>query len=52
MKPRIHAKAISNKNLFRKISREIDVDVHEAFVESQGIPGNKRRKMKKLWENN
>jgi len=47
MKPLIRVKAISNnKNLARKISREIDVDVHDAFVESQ-IPGGKRRKAKK-----
>ena len=49
MKPRIRVKAISNnKNLARKISREIDVDVHDAFVESQEIPGGKRRKAKKI----
>jgi len=46
MKPRIRVKAISNKNLAGKISRDIDGDVRDAFVESQ-IPGGKRRKAKK-----
>jgi hypothetical protein len=49
MKPRIRVKAISNKNLAGKISRDIDGDVRDAFVESQGIPSGKRRKRKKFW---
>lgn len=48
MRPRIKPKAISNKNTFKKISKEIDADLHAALVENQIL----RRKSKKISESN
>jgi len=47
MRPRIKAKAISGKNPFKKMSKEIDADLHAALFENQIL----RRKSKKSSEN-
>ena len=43
MRPRIKTKAISRKNLFRKVSKEISSDIQEALAENQ-ISRRKSRK--------